>query len=520
MTADVPTIRCAVYTRKSTDEGLEQDFNSLDAQREAAEAYIASQKGAGWTCMPDRYDDAGFTGGNTDRPAFRRLMGDVEAGKVDCIVVYKIDRLSRSLMDFARIMEVLDRLGVSLVSVTQQFNTTTSMGRLTLNILLSFAQFEREIISERTRDKMGAARRKGKWTGGPPVLGYDLARDRTGTRLAVNREEARRVRAIFELYLEEGSMLATLRTMRERGWTTKRYQTRKGAWRGGKRFEKSTLQKLLTNVLYLGKMPYKDQVFEGEHEPIVDEDLFGRVQGLLARNRHSGGKYVRNKYGALLKGLVRCKHCGCAMVHHFATRGVKRYRYYVCVRAQKEGWSACPAPSLPAKELEDFVLGEIRALGKDGRVLEEALVATQAHHQANIDALERKRKTVEGRVRSMGHEVGELAPRAGYDEEATREMGRLQERMQEDEQEVARLNERIETIRRRMLDPDELAGAVEAFDPVWNTLSPTDKARLVHLLVERVEYDGEAETISTTFHPTGISTLTEEPEEEEPCPTA
>jgi len=183
-------IRCAIYTCKSTEEGLEQEFNSLDAQRESAEAFITSQKSEGWECLPDRYDDGGYSGGNTDRPAFQQLMSDVQAGKVDCIVVYKIDRLSRSLMDFARIMETLERCGVSLVSVTQQFNTTTSMGRLTLNILLSFAQFEREIISERTRDKMTAARRKGKWTGGRPVLGYDV--DPKGGKLLVNEDEAAR----------------------------------------------------------------------------------------------------------------------------------------------------------------------------------------------------------------------------------------------------------------------------------------------------------------------------------------
>lgn len=196
------TIRCAIYTRKSTEENLDLDFNSLDAQRESGEAYITSQKSQGWICMADRYDDGGFSGGNTDRPAFQRLMADVEAGRIDCIVVYKIDRLSRSLLDFAKIMEVLDRRSISLVSVTQQFNTTTSMGRLTLNILLSFAQFEREIISERTRDKIAAARRKDKWTGGPPVLGYDRVRDNTGSRLLVNAEEAPRVRAIFQKYLE------------------------------------------------------------------------------------------------------------------------------------------------------------------------------------------------------------------------------------------------------------------------------------------------------------------------------
>jgi site-specific DNA recombinase len=300
-TSDTPTVRCAIYTRKSTDENLELDFNSLDAQRESAEAYIASQKSQGWVCLADRYDDGGFSGGTVDRPAFQRLMADVEAERIDCIVVYKIDRLSRSLMDFARIMETLERHGVSLVSVTQQFNTTTSMGRLTLNILLSFAQFEREIISERTRDKIASARRRGKWTGGAPVLGYDRVRDNRGTRLVVNDEEAKRVRAIFDKYLELHSILETVHWLDARGWRNKQYTTSKGVPRGGKDFDKSTLLKLLTNRLYLGQIVHNGQCFDGEHEAIVDEDLFGRVQGQLTRNRNSGGKYQRNKYGALLK---------------------------------------------------------------------------------------------------------------------------------------------------------------------------------------------------------------------------
>ena len=200
-------IRCAIYTRKSSDEGLDQDFNSLDAQREAGEAFIASQRAEGWICLPTRYDDGGFSGGSLDRPAVKRLLEDIEAGLVDCVVVYKVDRLSRSLMDFARMMQTFERRRVSFVSVTQQFNTTHSMGRLTLNILLSFAQFEREIISERTRDKIAAARRKGLWGGGRPIFGYDIERRPGGNRLAVNPDEAERVRTIFRTYLECGSLL-------------------------------------------------------------------------------------------------------------------------------------------------------------------------------------------------------------------------------------------------------------------------------------------------------------------------
>jgi site-specific DNA recombinase len=214
-------VRCAIYTRKSTEEGLHQEFNSLDAQREAGEAYIASQQHEGWGCLPNRYDDGGFTGGNLDRPAMKRLMADIQAGKIDCVVVYKVDRLSRSLLDFARIMEVFDKQKVAFVSVTQHFNTATSMGRLVLNVLLSFAQFEREIIGERIRDKLAAQKRKGKWTGGAPILGYDVDRSGPSPKLVVNAAEAARVRHIFELYLSKGSLMPVVAELARKGWTTK-----------------------------------------------------------------------------------------------------------------------------------------------------------------------------------------------------------------------------------------------------------------------------------------------------------
>src|SRR6266436_353249 len=249
------TVRCAIYARKSTEEGLDQEFNSLDAQRESAEAFIRSQKGACWKLVPARYDDGGFSGGNLERPALRRLLDDIDARRVDCVVVYKVDRLSRSLLDFARLMDRFDQRAVSFVSVTQQFNTTSSLGRLTLNILLSFAEFERQIISERTRDKMSAARRKGKWVGGTPVLGYDV--DPRGGRLVVNPSEARRVREIFELYRSHRSLAVVVAELAQRGWATKSWKSRRGIRHTGRPFTKASLRLLLTNATYSGNVNYR-----------------------------------------------------------------------------------------------------------------------------------------------------------------------------------------------------------------------------------------------------------------------
>ncbi|MBP9032483.1 MAG: recombinase family protein [Pseudomonadales bacterium] len=504
-------VRCAIYTRKSTEEGLEQDFNSLDAQRESAENYIASQKAEGWVCLPDRYDDGGFTGGNMDRPAVQRLMADIEADRVDCVVVYKVDRLSRSLLDFAKLMEVFERHKVSFVSVTQQFNTTHSMGRLTLNILLSFAQFEREIISERTRDKIAAARRKGKWSGGPPVLGYDILREPGGSKLIVNAEEAERVRYIFGLYLECASVSATIRRLDELGWVNKVWTTKQGRQRGGKPFDKSTLFNLLTNVVYRGQIAYHDQLYAGEQDAIVDEDLFRRVQAQLRINRNSGGKYARNKYGALLKGLVRCTSCGCAMSHHFATRGNKRYRYYVCVNAQKRGWDKCPAPSLPAAELEQFVVDQIRALGQDDGVILDAVRAAQEHLRQEAAALQEARKTAERRVTRLTEQMQRLAAEGRRADQAER-LAELQDRLRDAEQRVTELDDQIVRADKRLIDEDELVGAIEAFDPVWDALNPRERERIVRLLVAQVAYDASQEAISVTFNPTGIAALSNDEE--------
>jgi site-specific DNA recombinase len=350
-------VRCAIYTRKSTEEGLDKEFTSLDAQRDAARAYVKSQATGGWTCLPTRYDDGGFTGGNMDRPALKRLLVDIEAGKVDCVVVYKVDRLSRSLLDFARMMETFENHQVAFVSVTQQFNTASSMGRLVLNVLLSFAQFEREIISERTRDKIAAARRKGKWVGGHPLLGYDV--DPVTFKLVVNESEAARVRAIFALYRKLGGLVQTVQELDRRGWVTKRWQTRKGPERGGKPFTKSSLHHLLTNVVYLGKVKYKREVHPGEHQAIVDASVWQEVQDLLGR-RTSASRH-RHGSAALLKGLLYCRPCGRSMTPTYACKnGGRRYGYYVCTNAVQRGHKTCLSGSLPNTAIEQWVIEQAR----------------------------------------------------------------------------------------------------------------------------------------------------------------
>ena len=349
-------VRCAIYTRKSTDEGLEQDFNTLEAQREAGEAFVQSQRHEGWVMLPERYDDGGYTGADMDRPALKRLLADIETERVNCIVVYKVDRLTRSIHDFFKILEILERHNVTFVSVTQQFNSTTSLGRLTLNMLLSFAQFERETIAERTRDKMRAARRKGKFIGGNLVLGYDLAPKRGA--LIVNAEEAVQVHRIFRLYLELGSLIPVVEELERRGVRMKRWTTREGRTRGGAFFNKTTLHNLLTNVIYTGRVKFDSKLFEGEHERIIDDATFNRVQEQLQRNGRRGGRSVRNKCGGLLKGLVRCGSCGAAMTHTYSRKKKTLYRYYVSITAHQPGSKSCETKPVPAGLDWDMWLGQ------------------------------------------------------------------------------------------------------------------------------------------------------------------
>jgi len=357
-------IRCAIYTRKSTEEGLEQDFNTLDAQREAAESFIRSQKNEGWVAVEKLYDDGGFTGANMDRPALKLLLADIAMGEVNCIVVYKVDRLTRSLLDFSRIMDVLDRHGTTFVAVTQQFNTTSSLGRLTLNILLSFAQFEREMISERTRDKMSAARKKGKFMGDRMVLGYDVAPG--GAGLVVNRPEAAQVCEIYRLYLELGSPILMLQELERRGWRLKAFTTKTGREAGNSPFNKATLHNLLTNPIYTGVLRHHGEIYPGEHERIVSDPIWNQVQKRLTRDDRRGIHHISDPCGALLKGIAHCASCDVPMTHTYAQKkGKPLYRYYVCGKAHREGWQKCETRSVSAPALEQAVIGQLAAMADD-----------------------------------------------------------------------------------------------------------------------------------------------------------
>jgi site-specific DNA recombinase len=506
--ATLPLVRCAIYTRKSTEEGLEQEFNSLDAQRESAEAFIKSQAHEGWSCLQERYDDGGFTGGNTDRPALKRLFADIEAGKIDAVVVYKVDRLSRSLLDFAGMMQTFEKHRVSFVSVTQQFNTATSMGRLILNVLLSFAQFEREIISERTRDKIAATRRKGKWAGGIPLLGFDV--DPKGSKLNVKPDEAQRVRAIFELYLEHESLLPVVQELEKRGWTNKRWLTKKGPERGGQPFTKTSLHRLLTNIAYIGKVRYKQETHDGEHPAIVDPVVFARVQATLQRNARTGGAPVRNQFGALLKGLLRCVPCGCSMTPAHSCKGAKRYRYYTCTNAQKRGWDQCPSKSIAAGQIEKLVVEQIQCVGRDPALLHEVLEQARQQDTARTSELETEQRGLERDLGSWHGEVRKLSGQLKPGEDNGVLIGRLadlQERIGLVEGRVQKIREQIRDVRDQLLDEDEAALALSVFEPVWEALTPGEQARVVGLLVERVDYDGAQGQVSITFHSTGIKTL-------------
>jgi site-specific DNA recombinase len=363
--------RCAVYTRKSSEEGLDMDFNSLHAQRESCEAYITSQKQEGWVLVPNQYDDGGISGGTLERPALQRMLADIEAGCVDVVVVYKIDRLSRSLMDFAKLVDVFDRHNVTFVSVTQSFNTTTSMGRLTLNILLSFAQFEREVTGERIRDKIAASRKKGMWMGGNPPLGYDV-RDR---KLIVNTQEADTVRMIFKRFLAVGSATLLAKELAAEGACSKK----------GKPINKGYLYKLLKNQVYIGKAVHKGEAYPGEHEAIISQDLWNKVRTIIKESPRVRANHTRAQTPALLKGIIFGAD-GRAMTPVHTKKTNKLYRYYVAAEILKEETPEGIVRRVPAGEIETAVIDHVRGLLRAPEIIVATWRAARNHDEGISEA--------------------------------------------------------------------------------------------------------------------------------------
>ncbi|MDG1287391.1 MAG: recombinase family protein [Rickettsiales bacterium] len=380
---NTPTKRCAIYTRKSSEEGLEQEFNSLHAQRESCAAYIISQKHEGWDLIPDAYDDGGFSGGNMQRPALKQLMEDIEVGKVDIIVVYKVDRLTRSLADFAKLVELMDTKGISFVSITQQFNTTTSMGRLTLNVLLSFAQFEREVTGERIRDKIAMSKQKGKWMGGLPPMGYKAVKQ----KLIIHEDEAKVIQYIFERYLALCSVNLLKAELDRHGYVTKQRTYKTGKITGGKSFSKGHLYRILQNRIYIGDIVHKDKHYEGEHEAIIESVMFEQVQKTLNESRISRSNAIGAKSPCLLAGKI-FDDAGNSMTPKHSLTRKRHYRYYTSQAIiQSRHHEAGSLPNIPAGEIEKLVKTELRNLLQDSEKLQPLLTGESLNEQARLFTL-------------------------------------------------------------------------------------------------------------------------------------
>ncbi|MFA6357409.1 MAG: recombinase family protein [Candidatus Omnitrophota bacterium] len=359
-------IYCAAYCRKSVEERTEETFGSIENQYESIQSFITSHKQEGWTSLPERYADNGFTGSNTNRPSLQKLINDIKEHKVDLVIVYKLDRLSRSLVDFVQLLKFFDEHGVAFASVTQPIDTSTSTGKLMLHILSSFAEFERELISERTRDKMGAARKRGQWMGGRPPLGYDIAKD--SKKLTVNQGDAKLIREIFNLYLQGNSLLKVAQIINEKGYRTKQATAKNGRKFGGIKFGITHIQSIIKNVLYLGKVCYADQIYDGQQEAIIDEETFKKAQEKLKENRVERRATKNIECTGLLTHILHCKTCGHFMFHTYTLKHkTHKYRYYVCTNAQKRGYNSCPTKSINAQAIEDTTVDCLKRIFIDNR---------------------------------------------------------------------------------------------------------------------------------------------------------
>lgn len=497
------TLRVAIYCRQSVADET-SDFGSLQAQREAVESYVRSQRGEGWVALPDQYDDGGFSGSNTARPAFQRLLADVQAGRADIVAVYKLDRLSRSLPDFVGLMRTFREHGVEFVSVTQQFTTTNPVGRMTLNLLATFAEFERETIAERTRDKIGAARRRGMWTGGRPMLGYDIVEK----KLVVNADEADQVRAIFALYLELGSLMATVEELNRRGWHTKAWIRADGSAVPGSRFDKSNLRHMLKSPLYAGRVRQGNDTHPGLHEAIVEQGIWTATQAALKRNGRRGASNRPNPNGLLLRGILHCAVCGSPMQHSKAGSGGRAWSYYVCRRLLKQGAAACPKSRVSVGDIEGFVVGQIRTIGSDPALIRATVAAAVREREERRPGIEAEIRRQEAEKRGIASQRMKLVAAVGQGGRAgallAERLVELDQECQAAEERAAAAREALVALDRDVIDEAELARALQAFDPIWDELFPRERARILALLIEDVRFTGATSAVEIHFRPSGL----------------
>jgi len=479
------TLRCAIYTRKSHEEGLEQEFNSLDAQRESAEHYIEAQRMRGWTALPDRYDDGGFSGGNMERPGLRRLLADINAGKIDVIVVYKVDRLSRSLLDFMKMIDLFNEKGVSFVSVTQHFSTTDPTGRMFLGILITFAQYEREVIAERIRDKVAAAKRRGKYCGGVPILGYDV--DRDNKKLLVNPDEARTVQYIFRRFIQIGSAKKLGQELNEQGYRTKAWTTKKGKVREGSEWNTAHIYRLLNNRIYIGEIAHKDRSYPGEHEGIIDRATWDKVQAILEDNKPVKVSMARTKMVAPLKGVIRCGHCGCAMGPTYARKNGRHYTYYICQKDSKRTLSRCPLKRIPAGDIEQAVVEQLSAVFRTPTLVAKTYFAARDIEQVERERLFKQKAQLEMELSQAREQALELM-KPGSDQPGKAEMLTTVNRQAvELSKQLTHVSERCRAYRGNSITEQDVSEAFQNVEGVWEDLFPVERNRLIRLLVDKVE---------------------------------
>lgn len=506
-TAEKKVVRCAIYTRKSNEDGLEQAYNSLHAQRAMCESYIASFASEGWTALATEYTDAGITGGTMERPGLQQLLADIEAGRVDVVVIYRLDRLSRSLRDFLNMMETFDRRKVSFASVTERIDTSSSAGRLFLNMILSFAQFEREVAAERIRDKIASAKRKGKYVGGRPLLGYDV--DREKMRLVVNKEEAKLVRHIFERFCQLGSCMKVAHELNAKGLCMKAWTSRKGRAMGGGTWLKTDVHHVLTNRRYIGEVIHKGESFTGEHEAIIDRKTWDRVQGILSKNRRYRANQTRKTTAALLKGILRCGCCDAAMAPTYTVRRGKQYQYYLCHAAGKKGHASCDIKSVSAGQIEGAVFTYLKNIFADPEMVARTFRATRAQTTEQHDVARREKATVEKRLADLRKGIGRLVRTTDGKAE-----GALSQELRAMNDEYAQAEERLRELAVEGGTQDDLpseqdvADALRTIEPLWEELFPAEKERIVRLLVETVTVRPDG--LSIRLRPTGLISLAAE----------